>query len=392
MARSLSRGRRWIHPHAWGMTGPALPAPDRRTVGFLRHNFLPSSETFIYTSLRALDRYDVTVYALRRQSEAKFPYDPVITPGWFERALYRATTWSPGFFRWAKEVRVIHAHFGYTAVHALWAAKRTGRPLVTSFYGYDVGLGGWKLLDPTFWHWGMLAGRLWRRGDRFLVLSKQMRDALIARGCPEDKIRVVPLGVDLARFGGERPARTGDVTVLMVGREIEKKGFDDGLRACAAAKKAGVALKVVILGTDGPLKPQLQKLGEELGLDVAWPDPSTRVPAAMAEADILLVPSRTAKNGDKEGTPTVICEGGAAGLPVVSTRHAGIPEQVDDGATGYLAGEADVDGLAGHLVRLARDAELRRAFGAAGREKMQREYSIDAHRRNLQAVYDEVLS
>lgn len=370
-----------------------MPAPDRRTVGFLRHNFLPPSETFIYTSLRALDRYATTVFALRRQSEAKFPYDPVVTPGALERLLYRATTWSPGFFRWVREVAVIHAHFGYTAAHALWAARRLGKPLVTSFYGYDVTLrGSWKVLDPSFWHYWALARRLFRRGDRFLVLSKQMEAALVAQGCPAEKVRVVPLGVDLARFSGERAEKRGTPTVLMVGREIEKKGFDDGLRACAAAREQGVDLKVVVLGTNGPLCAELKALGESLKLDVAWPDPATRVPAAMAEADILLVPSRTAKNGDQEGTPTVICEGGAAGLPVVSTRHAGIPEQIDDGATGLLAAERDTDALAGHLVSLARDPALRRTLGDAGRDKMQREYSIDAHRRKLQAVYDEVLS
>jgi colanic acid/amylovoran biosynthesis glycosyltransferase len=176
--------------------------------------------------------------------------------------------------------------------------------------------------------------------------------------------------------------------VLMVGREIEKKGFDDGLRACA---KAGVPLRVTVLGTDGPLKPQLQKLGEELGLEVAWLDPATRVPGVMADADVLLVPSRTAANGDQEGTPTVICEGGAAALPIVSTRHAGIPEQIDDGVSGLLSDERDVEGMAAHLTLLARDRDRRRSLGEAARAKMQREYSIEAHRDKLQAVYDEVL-
>jgi colanic acid/amylovoran biosynthesis glycosyltransferase len=103
------------------------------------------------------------------------------------------------------------------------------------------------------------------------------------------------------------------------------------------------------------------------------------------------VPSRTARDGDQEGTPTVICEGSAAQLPVVSTRHAGIPEQVDDGATGLLADERDHQTLAGHLVALAADPDRRAAYGAAGRAKMLREYSVAALRGNLQAVYDELL-
>ena len=370
-----------------------MASPDRQIVGFLRHNFLPPSETFIYSSLRALDRYAVRVFALSRQSEQKFPFDDVTRPGLLERALYRATTWSPRFFRWARQVRVLHAHFGYTGVHALWAARRMGLPLVTSFYGHDVTLRrSWKRLDPSYWHYWALARRLFRRGDRFLALSRHMQAALVAQGCPAEKIRVVRLGVDLTRFGGERPARSGPTTVLMVGREVEKKGFDDGLHACAAARAQGADLRVVVLGTHGPLEGELRRLGAQLGLDVAWPDPSTRVPAAMAEADVLLVPSRTARSGDQEGTPTVICEGGAAGLPVVSTRHAGIPEQIDDGVTGLLADERDHAAMAGHLVRLAADPDLRRALGEAARKKMHDEYSIDAHRRDLQSVYDDLLN
>jgi colanic acid/amylovoran biosynthesis glycosyltransferase len=117
----------------------------------------------------------------------------------------------------------------------------------------------------------------------------------------------------------------------MVGREVDKKGFDDGLRACARARDAGTDLTVTILGTGGVLRPDLERLADELHLEVTWPDPRSDVAAAMALSDVLLVPSRTAADGDQEGTPTVICEGSAAGLPIVSTRHAGIPEQVDHG-------------------------------------------------------------
>lgn len=372
----------------------------RSTVGFIRHNFLPPSETFIFNSLKALPElgdFDVDVFALKRKSEQKFPVERVtsldrVSGGTVDMLLYRALTWSPKFFRWARGVNLLHAHFGYTGVHGLWAAKRLGLPLVTSFYGQDVTLReSWSRLEPSYWHYNLLWRRLFRRGDRFCALSNQMRDRLIAQGCPAEKIRIVRLGVDLARFGGPRPTRTGPATVLMVGREVEKKGFDDGLRACAAARDRGADLRVVLLGTGADGLPALQALAASLALDVSWPDPATRVVGAMADADILLVPSRTASDGDQEGTPTVICEGSAAGLPIVATRHAGIPEQVDDGATGFLADERDVDGLAGHLVRLAADPALRDTLGAAGRVKMAAEYSIAAHVRDLSAVYRELL-
>ncbi len=372
---------------------------SRPPIGYLRHFFLPPSETFIYTSMRALDRHAVSVFAIARREPVKHAWDAVtalkgLRFGFLESWLYRMTTWSPRFFRWARTQRLLHAHMGYTGVYGLWAARRMSLPLVTSFYGHDVSIGVSRdRFNPDYWHYWALRRRLFRRGDRFLVLSLHMRDALVAQGCPPDKIRVVPLGVDLERFDVARtaPPASGALRVLMVGREVEKKGFDDGLRACAAARDAGIDVRVTVLGTGRALRPKLEALGVSLGLDVAWPDPRSPVPDAMAAADVLLVPSKTTASGEQEGTPTVICEGSAARLPVVATRHAGIPEQIDDGTTGLLADERDVAGLAAHLVTLARDPARRDAMGRAGRDKMQREFSLAVHTARLEAVYDELL-
>lgn len=383
-------------------SAPAITAartitPVRKKVGVLRHYFLPPSETFIYQSMVSLDRYQARVFAMERRSEQKFPWLDVtalraLPLGQLEALLYRVTTYSPRFFAWARENALIHAHIGYTGVHALAACARYGLPLVTSFYGRDVTLhDSPERRHPMHWHYWALRRLLFARGTRFVVLSQEMRGAMINAGCPAERLRVVPLGIDLQRFSVPPARRRARARVLMVGRETEKKGFDDGLRACARAKAEGADLEVVLLGTGGPLLPELQRLAASLDLDVSWPDPSSSVAAAMAEADIMLVPSRTASDGDKEGTPTVIFEAAASGLAVVSTRHAGIPEQVVDGETGLLAAERDVETLARHLLRLSASPEERRALGQAGRQRMEREFSVEAHRDKLQAVYDEVV-
>lgn len=377
------------------LAGARVPAPP--TVGFIRHEFLPPSETFIYTSMRALRRYQVRAFAVERLSREKFSEGDVtaladLPLGRLEALLYRATTLSPRMLRWTRGLALLHAHLGQTGAHALWVARRSGLPLVTSFYGKDVAVRRSRLRwAPAYWHYALLAQALFRRGDRFLALSRHMRAELVAQGCPEGKIRVVPLGVDLTRFRGVRRDPRAATRVLMVGREVEKKGFDDGLRACARARELGAALEVAVLGTGAPGARALRALADELRLPVTWPEPRTPVPQVMAEADILLVPSRTARDGDQEGTPTVICEGSAAELPVVATRHAGIPEQVEHEATGLLADERDVEGLAGHLARMAASPDLRAALGVRGRQKMLAEYSVEAHRDRLEAVYAEVL-
>lgn len=369
-------------------------------IGWLRHDFLPPSETFIYSALRSVVAAGtpVRVLAIHRRSAEKFP-DADVTAldegplGLLERSLYFATGYSPRQDRWARSVRLIHAHMGFTGAYALGPCARHRLPLVTSFYGRDINIGRSRdRLLPAYWRYALNKRRMFRRGDRFLVLSRVMAEALIAQGCPPAKICVVPLGVPLERFAGARIARATDapLAVLMVGREIEKKGFDDGLRACAMARGAGLALDVRVLGTGDVLQPALRRLADDLRLPVTWMAPSSDVAEAMAAADVLLVPSRTAANGDQEGTPTVICEGSAAGLPVVSTLHAGIPEQVEHARTGLLVPERDVTGMASALERL-RDPALRADLGAAGRAKMQAEYSLAAHRDALLSIYAELL-
>lgn len=372
-----------------------MSGPSRKPIGVLRHFFLPPSETFVYQTLRCLDRYEARVFAIERLSPEKFPWTDVIALrslplGTLEALLYRVTTYSPRFFAWARTTRLLHAHLGYTGVHGLAAAARFGLPLVTSFYGRDVTiLDSYTRFQPAYWHFWALERLLFARGTRFNALSRDMRTALVRRGCPADRIRIVPLGIDVQRFVPQRRPHRATARVLMVGREVEKKGFDDGLRACSLAKAAGADIEVVLLGTGGPLLSYLKHTAEALRLPVVYPDPQTAPARAMADADILLAPSRTARDGDREGTPTVIFEAAASGLPIVATQHAGIPEQVSHDVTGLLAPERDVEMLAAHLVRLCKAPSERDSMGQEGRRLVEREFSTEAHRDRIQAVYDE---
>lgn len=370
-----------------------------QAIGFVRHHFLPPSETFIYSSLRSLTDYQIRVLALRRDQVEKFPFDDVTVLGHSkplsaESLLYRALAWSPRAQRWARTVQLIHAHTGNAGIHAALLARHAGIPLVVSFYGKDVtAVRGRTRWNPSYWHYVRWQRWLFATADRIVVLSQDMRRALLDQGAPASKLRIVPLGVDLSRFTVARTATSPrhPLRVLMVGREVEKKGFDDGLRACAAARAAGTALHITLLGTGGPLRRSLQRLARRLELQVNWPDPTSSVATAMAEHDLLLVPSRTARNGDREGTPTVICEGCAAGMPVLATRHAGIPEQVEHERTGWLVAERDVSAMARHLLDASQQRERVASMGRAAAAKMQSEYSLRAHGERLASVYRELL-
>jgi colanic acid/amylovoran biosynthesis glycosyltransferase len=284
-------------------------------------------------------------------------------------------------------VRVLHAHFGPTGVWALPLRRRLGVPLVTSFYGYDVSQHGRKLL------WRLLYQILFRQGDCFLALGPAMRRKLIGLGCPEEKIRIHHLGVDLDQipFAERSVLANGQaVRILMVGRLVEKKGFAYGIRGFAKLAAQFPQAELRILG-DGPLRDELMNLIEEEGLQtrtfLLGNVPRRRVFEEMAWSHLLLAPSVTAVNGDQEGTPTVLLEAQASGLPVVATQHADIPCTVAESQSGFLVPERDVDALAACVAQILSTPSTWSTMGRAGRQHVATHFNIHRQNQILETLY-----
>lgn len=267
---------------------------------------------------------------------------------------------------------VLHAHFGPVGamVEALRAAGVVDAPLVTTFYGYDVAR------TPSARY-----ARLFKHGDLLLVLSEAMRARLAAMGAPADRMHVHRLGIDLARFApATGPARGAgrELHVLSIARLVPKKGLADAMRAVALARRGVPRLRYTIVG-DGPLRAKLEALAESLGIAevvhfAGWkaqPD----VLAIARTAQVLLAPSVTAADGDAEGTPVAILEAQALALPVVASRHEGIPEVVRDGESAILVEEHAVDALAAALQALA-DPSVARRMGEEGRAFVEAHHDI----------------
>ena len=135
---------------------------------------------------------------------------------------------------------------------------------------------------------------------------------------------------------------------------------------------------------DGPLRAGLEAAAKDLLVRfLGWQTPDA-VGSAMGRALGLVVPSRTAANGDGEGLPTVVLEAQARGLPVVATNHAGIPEAVTDGVTGLLAEEADVAGLADAIGRLAASPALRASLRDHGLQSVRRDFDATRQSERLE--------
>lgn len=181
----------------------------------------------------------------------------------------------------------------------------------------------------------------------------------------------------------EAPERTlaKPLRILSVGRLIEKKGFDVLIEACGYLRDCGIKFECLIVG-DGPLQQTLQAMIDEwnLGNSVRLAGPKSRaeiIELSLGTA-VFALPCVRLADGDSDNLPTVITEAMAFGVPVVSTRVAGIPEQIDHEKTGFLVPERDAEALAGALATLLNNPKLARAFGEAGFAKARADFSRES--------------
>ncbi len=290
---------------------------------------------------------------------------------------------------------LLHFHYLVDARFFLEVKRLTGLPGIVSAYGYDVssfprtlfGLGR-RYLEPLF-----------REMELFLAMSEDMRRDLAALGCPPEKILVHYYGTDTRRFTvAARDYSTNRLlTVLACGTLESKKAQDLVLHALHLAESEGwmrSPFRVVLVG-DGPMRGDLERQVARYH----WQDrvvfaghishESERLVQEYAQADVFSLPSITVK-GDKEGIPGTIVEAMAAGLPVVSTRHAGIPEIIRSGEDGLLVDERDVVGMARAFGELSSGSDLRARLGRAAAERAARDLDLLVGTRRLEGIYRSV--
>jgi colanic acid/amylovoran biosynthesis glycosyltransferase len=356
------------------------------------------TEDWIRMQVAPAPGVDVSVLASRRAGEAGVGDDVPVRaigddgPGRFAGVLDRGVARLTGR-RWVwpyvrrlppGRTDVVHAHFGDWAWSVAPIARRLDARLIASFYGYDAGS------LPRRPGWSERLRELFAEAAAIVVEAPAMAERVVALGCPRTRIQVIPLGVDIPAETYRRARPGAGYRILVASSLREKKGVDDSLRAVAAAVDLPEGWSLEIVG-DGPLRSPLHRLAELLGIadGVVWSGylPGDRLQERLSAADVLLQSSRTAADGDTEGgAPVILLHASAAGLPIVSTRHADIPFVVEDEQTGLLAPERDVAGLAERLVRLA-DPDLRSAMGAAGRRRVGERFTVAGTRTRLAELY-----
>jgi colanic acid/amylovoran biosynthesis glycosyltransferase len=369
-------------------------------VAHLRTPYLLLTETFIYRFLKRIRRFRPIVLAMAKQNEEVFPFQDVhlvSTPRifrvlWqrmfrFESSVLKYAPWYPAHIRAIQQHKVdlLHAHFGTTGYFA-WPLKGLLRlPLVTSFYGTDV---SWVPKQPR---WPIRYHRLFASGEHFTAVSELMKQQLVDLGCPEEKISVVHTGLDMEEFTYQprrKPDEGDTIKFLVIGRFIEVKGHQYVIKAYAQVHRRFPNTELHIVG-DGPLRPQIEQLINDLGItdSVRLLGSNVEVKEELGRCHVLVQASATTADGYHDGAPVTLLEAQAVGMPVIGTLHAGIPEEIVDGETGFLVPEKDVDALAAKMIALVEHPEIWNKMGQKGRRYIAQHFNINFETQKLEDIY-----
>jgi colanic acid/amylovoran biosynthesis glycosyltransferase len=391
------------------MARAALARVEPVRILFLTQHFSVLSETFVYDRALALRQrgHDVHVATFERRMAQERPFDQVHvlnkTP-WPVR--YLASVQHDGLARlkmWLGDAQAvplsateatyladlrtvadriepdyIHAEFGRMGVLASHLVSAS-RPLVVFMHGYDI------TALPKSTAWQRRYTKLWRDEVTILTPSEFMRQKVIALGASPQQVVVQQNGIDLATWSYSDPSsrHAGKVSFLFVGRLIEKKGPLELVNAFARLRQLApeVDAELTFCGS-GSLEEALRRDIERLGLKervhLRGAVSSAEVRQAMMQAHIMVQHSVETASGDMEGLPVGLTEAAASGLPIIATRHSGIPEIVIDGVNGFLVAEHDIEGMAMKMAELARAPQKWSAFGQAGRALVEKQFGSDA--------------
>ncbi|WP_337020953.1 glycosyltransferase [Pantoea anthophila] len=220
---------------------------------------------------------------------------------------------------------------------------------------------------------------LFRQSELMLPISHLWENKLIEMGCPPEKIHVTRMGIEPEKFNFQpRQAFHKPLRIVSVARLTEKKGLDVAVKASAILKQRGGQFQYTIIGNgdqDEMMRDFITREGMEDCVSMPGFKPQEEIRRALSEADIFLLPSKTAADGDMEGIPVALMEAMAVGLPVVSTFHSGIPELIENNVSGWLVEEDDPEALAETLLKLSEGEVDVAPVVAAARHKVETEFN-----------------
>lgn len=256
--------------------------------------------------------------------------------------------------------------FGYIATDIGPEMLATGLPVYCMFRGNDAS----SRLNQTIYRRQLR--KVFPHLSGVISVSSHLVDNLARHGLTHPRTLIAPSGADIERF---KPGKPENGRCICVGRFVPKKSPVPLLKAFARVAQTH-DLTLELIG-DGELQPKAEALAKSLGIAdrVIFTGrlPHDEIMQRMRSSMLYIQHFQTTTNGDTEGMPGVIAEAMACGLPIVTTRHAGIPDHVEDGVNGRLTEPGDIEGMAQAIAVLSGDSLLRANLGAAARQYAVRE-------------------
>ncbi len=279
------------------------------------------------------------------------------------------------------KVQVILAEYGITAADTLHVIKSLNIPLIVHFHGYDASC------KDILRHYAEKYKAVFNYAFAIIAVSEHMHRQLIVLGCPKEKLHLNHYGAH-PDFSKVQPVYQKP-QFISIGRFVDKKAPYLTILAFQKVLKKHPEAQLV-MGGDGSLLNTCENLIKILGLEK-----SIRLKGILNKEEIITLfetsiayvqHSIVAKNGDSEGTPVAIIEAQAAGLPVISTYHAGIPDIVVHQETGFLCKELDINMMSSHMIKLLDEPELAYKMGNNAKERIKRNFSLTSHLNKIEQL------
>ncbi len=282
---------------------------------------------------------------------------------------------------------LFHVFFGNVAVHLLPLLRRCPIPVVVSFHGSDVA--------GSMASEGYSAAReeLFTLATVVPCRSEQLATTVAKLGCPESKTRLMRTVLPDIPFMQREPPVDGAWKIVQAARLVRKKGLSTAVQAFAGFVRSYPRASFAIAG-EGPMAEELRELAADLGIGKQVQflgfQSQEALQTLFRHAHVYLQPSESA-DGDVEGVPNALLEAMSGGLPVVSTRHGGIPEIIEHGRSGLLCAEKDVECLISALLQLANDPLLYQSLARQGSNYVRERFSKGRQIAAIEEIYNEAI-
>jgi colanic acid/amylovoran biosynthesis glycosyltransferase len=364
------------------------------------HQFVGRTTNWLYDHLRHVLRYRLVVFCDELLNRKEFPELDAwsLAPRCLKRRLWRRVAGDrayPGDWARIRSIspRVVHSHFGDQAVEDVWLHRTLGVPWIVAFYGADVYELGRRA------EWKSRYARVFNEATLVLALGPMMKAHLEGIGCPSEKVIIHPLGVDVESLpNSQRVRQRGEpLKILFAGTFREKKGVQYLIEAVALARRWGVRLALHLVGDaagksgDHETKEAAFRQISQLGLEGVTTHHSyltfEDLVALALRLHVFVAPSVTAANGDAEGTPFVLQQMMATGMPAIATAHSDIPYLFGEHAH-LLVPERDAGAIADRLQAYADDPDELIQHGARMRDQIRRAFDVRKCAAHLSDLYD----